>query len=110
MLSNLMNDYFSFLTELMTQHAGIFQASGEQLFRAFAVILIVWFGVKSALGAASGGQAAGFHFDHFASLLLTISFGYGMLTYYTVPLPGTSTSFYHLFVDQGLSPSNTLNH
>ena len=50
-----MNDLFAFLTNLMTMHADMFQALGLNLFRALAIILIVWFGVKSALASASGG-------------------------------------------------------
>ena len=40
---------------------------GQNLFRSFATILVVWYGVKSALAAASGKHP--FHFDNFASLL-----------------------------------------
>jgi hypothetical protein len=105
-----MNDLFAFLTQLMTEHASLFESTGQTLFRGFAVIMIVWFGVKSALASAGGGHGPGFHFDHFASLLLTISFGYAMINYYSVPLPGMGVSFYHLFIDQGLSLANQLNH
>jgi hypothetical protein len=106
---SLANDLFAFLAQLMTEHAPIFQALGLNLFRGFAVILICWFGIKMALASAGGGHA-GIPFDHFASLLMTIAFGFGMLTYYSTPLPGTSTSFYHLFIDEGLTLSNQLNH
>ena len=74
-----MNDLFAFLTNLMTTHADMFQALGLNLFRALAIILIVWFGVKSALASASGG--VGFQLDHFAALLMTISFGFAMITF-----------------------------
>lgn len=47
---------------------------------------------------------------HYTSLLLTIAFGFGMITYYSQPLPGMGVSFYHLIVDQGLNLSNQLNH
>ena len=43
-----------------------------------------------------------FHFERFASLLMTIAFGFGMITYYSQPIPGIGISFYHLIVDQGL--------
>ena len=105
-----MNDLFAFLSDLMTQHAALFQSMGLNMFRGFAVILIVWFGVKSALGSAGGGNGPLFHFDHFADLLLTIAFGFGMITYYATPIPGFGVSFYHLIVDQGLNLSNQLNH
>lgn len=81
-----MNDLFQFLSDLLTTHSGTFQAIGLNLFRGFALILIVWFGAKSALSSASGGP--GFRFDHFAQLLLTIAFGFAMITYYAQPIPG----------------------
>src|ERR1700738_93662 len=104
------NDLFAFLSELMTQHASLFQSMGYNMFRGFAVMLIVWFGLKSALASAGAGHGPLFHFDHFASLLLTIAFGFGMITYYSQPLPGMGVSFYHLIIDQGLDLSNQLNH
>ena len=44
-----MNDLFTFLAQLMTEHAGLFESMGSHMFRGFAVILISWYGVKSAL-------------------------------------------------------------
>src|SRR5580704_5138635 len=105
-----MNDLFAFLTQLMTQNASLFEAAGGHLFRAFATILVVWFGVKSALNSASGGSGPIFQFDQFASLLMTIAFGFGMITYYSQPIPGFGVSLYHLIIDQGLDLSNQLNH
>ena len=103
-------DLFAFLTQLMTEHANIFQAMGAQMFRDFSVILISWYGIKSALSAASGSPMTVFHFDKLASLLITIAFGFAMITYYSQPIPGLGISFYHLIVDQGLDLSNQLNH
>src|SRR4051812_3351457 len=97
-----MNDLFRFLTELMTQHADLFESMGSRMFRSFAVILIVWFGIKSALASAGGGVGPVFHFDRFISLLMTIAFGFGMITFYSHPIPGIGVSFYHLIIDQGL--------
>jgi hypothetical protein len=105
-----MDDLFAFLTQLMTQNASLFETLGQNLFRGFAVIMIAWFGIKSALGSASSGHGPAFHFDQLASLLMTIAFGFGMINYYSQPLPGIGVSFYHLFIDQGLSLSNQLNH
>lgn len=104
------NDLFAFLTQLMTEHAGMFEVMGMNMFRSFAVILIAWFGVKSALASAGGGMGPVFNFDHFASLLMTIAFGLGMITYYSRPIPGIGVSFYHLIIDQGLVLANALNH
>jgi hypothetical protein len=104
-----MHDMFAYLTELMTQQAGLFETQGQNLFRDFAIIMIVWFGLKTALSAAGGGHSSGFHFDHFAAFLLTISFGFGMMTYYSHPIPGFGVSFYHLIIDQGLALANQLD-
>ncbi len=105
-----MNDLFAFLSDLMTQHAALFETVGANMFRGFAVILIVWFGVKSALASAGAGHGPLFHFDNFASLLFSIAFGFAMITYYSHPIPGFGVSFYHLIVDEGLDLSNQLNH
>jgi len=105
-----MNDLFAFLSQLMTDNASLFQAMGMNMYRGFAVILIAWYGTKSALASASGGTGPLFHFDNFASLLLTIAFGFGMITYYSQPIPGFGVSFYHLVTDQGLNLANQLNH
>jgi type IV secretory pathway VirB6-like protein len=105
-----MNDLFAFLTTLMVEHASMFESIGVNLFRGFAVILIAWYGVKSALSSAGGGMGPLLHFDQFADLLMTIAFGYAMITYYSRPIPGFGISFYHLIVDQGLDLANQLNH
>ena len=103
-----MNDLFQFLIELLTTHSDTFQALGVNLFRGFALILIVWFGAKSALSSASGGP--GFHFDHFAQLVLTIAFGYAMITYYSQPVPGIGLSFHNLITNEGLALADQLNN
>src|SRR4051794_17331816 len=98
-----MDDLFAFLGQLMTQHVSLFEAMGANMFRGFATILVAWYGVKSALAATGSGYGPAFHFDHFADLLITIALGFGMITYYSHPIPGIGISFYHLFIDQGLS-------
>jgi TrbL/VirB6 plasmid conjugal transfer protein len=103
-------DLFAYITQLLTQHASLFEAMGARMFQGFAVILISWFGVKSALSAASGTLTGVFQFDRFADLLMTISFGFAMSTYYSRPIPGFGVSFYHLITDQGLSLANQMNH
>src|SRR5437879_3966192 len=71
---------------------------GQNLFRSFATILVVWYCVKSALSSASGRHFL--NFDNFASLLLTISFGFAMVNYYSTPIPGVGTSFHRLITDE----------
>jgi hypothetical protein len=89
---------FQAINNLLTQNLGFFDAMGQNLFRMFATILIAWYGVKSALSAAGGKHP--FHFDNFASLLLTISFGFAMVNYYSTPIPGMGTSFHNLITDE----------
>ena len=47
--------------------------------------------------------------ENFASLLLTISFGFAMINYYATPIPGIGTDFHHLITDQAQSLSTTLS-
>jgi hypothetical protein len=89
---------FQAINTLLTQNLGFFDAMGQNLFRSFATILIAWYGIKSALSSASGKHP--FHFDNFASLLLTISFGFAMVNYYSTPIPGVGTSFHNLVTDE----------
>lgn len=89
---------FQAINNLLTQNLGFFDTMGQNLFRSFATILIAWYGIKSALSAASGKHP--FHFDNFASLLLTISFGFAMVNYYSTPIPGVGTSFHNLVTDE----------
>jgi hypothetical protein len=89
---------FQAINNLLTQNLGFFDTMGQHLFRMLATILVVWYGVKSALSAASGKLS--FEFDSFASLLLTISFGFAMVNYYSTPIPGVGTSFHNLITDE----------
>jgi hypothetical protein len=98
---------FQAINTLLTQNLGFFDNMGQNLFRAFATILVVWFGVKSALAAAGGKHP--FHFDNFASLLLTISFGFAMVNYYSNPIPGIGTGFHNLITDESQFLANKIN-
>jgi hypothetical protein len=89
---------FQAINKLLTQNLGFFDAMGQNLFRSFATILVAWYGIKSALSAASGKHP--FHFDNFASLLLTISFGFAMVNYYNAPIPGVGVSFHNLVTNE----------
>src|SRR6202158_3819030 len=98
MQTDFLQFMYKAINDLLTQNLGFFDAMGQNLFRMFATILIAWYGVKSAL-AASGGRSP-FHFDNFAALLLTISFGFAMVNYYSTPVPGIGTSFHNLVTDE----------
>ena len=106
----MQTDYLQFIfqaiTNLLTQNLGFFDAMGQNLFRMFATILVAWFGIKSALSASSG--RGGFHFENFASLLLTISFGFAMVNYYSNPIPGVGTSFHNLITDESQFLANKI--
>ena len=80
---------------------------GQNLFRALATIMLAWFGIKTAL--SSGDHWGGIHMSQFASLVLSISFGFAMINYYATPIPGIGTDFHHLITDQAQSLSNTLS-
>jgi hypothetical protein len=107
MQTDFLQYIFQAINNLLTQNLGFFDAMGQNLFRAFATILVVWYGVKSALSAASGRNP--FHFDNFASLLLTISFGFAMVNYYSTPIPGIGTSFHNLITDESQFLANKIN-
>ena len=98
MQTDFLQFIFQAINNLLTQDLGFFDTMGQNLFRALATILIAWYGVKSALSAAGGNHP--FHFDNFASLLLTISFGFAMVNYYSTPIPGLGTSFHSLITDE----------
>jgi hypothetical protein len=107
----MQTDFLQFLYQainnLLTQNLGFFDAMGQNLFRMFATILIAWYGIKSALAAAGGKHY--FHFDNFAGLLLTIAFGFAMINYYSIPIPGIGVSFHNLITDEAQFLANRIN-
>src|SRR6266481_2717156 len=107
----MQTDFLQFLyqaiNDLLTQNLGFFDAMGQNLFRMFATILVAWYGAKSALSAASGKYT--FQFDNFASLLLTIAFGFAMVNYYSTPIPGIGVSFHNLVTDEAQFLANRIN-
>ena len=94
------------ISQLLSSNSPALQATGLDMFRSLAVILIAWFGIKSALSASQGH--GGFHFGKFADLILLISFGLGMLTYYSTPIPGVGYSFSDLITKEALSISGQI--
>jgi len=89
---------FNYITDLLTLHGGQFQYIGLAMFTSIATIMVVWFGIKSALTA--GEVVGGFHFGKFADLLFLIAFGYAMINYYNTPIPGFGQSFPQLVTNQ----------
>src|SRR5260370_3637368 len=90
-----MNDLFAFLTQLLTQHADIFETMGAHMFRGFAVILIAWFGAQSELSSAGGGHASLVHFYRFAGLIISIALRYVSIHFSYHTLPGIATRSSH---------------
>ena len=107
MQTDFLQFMYQAINDLLTQNLGFFDAMGQNLFRMFATILVAWYGIKSALAAASGKHT--FHFDNFASLLLTIAFGFAMINYYSTPIPAIGTSFHNLITDEAQFLANKIN-
>jgi len=91
---------------LVQQNLGIFDGMGQNLFRAFATILVVWYGIKASL--AAGEHRGGFHFTNFVALILMISFGFAMVNYYDAPIPGFGRDFHHLITDEAATLSSQI--
>jgi hypothetical protein len=107
MQTDFLQFMYQAINDLLTQNLGFFDAMGQNLFRMFATILVAWYGVKSALSAASGNYT--FQFDHFASLLLTLAFGFAMINYYSTPIPGIGSSFHNLITDEAQFLANRID-
>ena len=58
--------------------------------------MIVWHGIRMMFSHEGLGEQM---FD-FAKLLLFVSFGYALITFYEAPLPGIGVSFSNLITDQ----------
>ena len=89
------------ITTLLNANTNVFVSMGQNLFRGLATIMLAWFGIKTAL--SSGDHWGGIHMSQFASLVLSISFGFAMINYYATPIPGIGTDFHHLITDQAQS-------
>src|ERR1700675_1615872 len=108
MQTDFLQYIFQAINTLLTQNLGFFDAMGQNLFRSLATILVAWYGIKSALSSASGRHP--FEFDQFASLLLTISFGFAMVSYYSTPIPGVGTSFHNLVTNEAQFLSSQIDN
>ena len=93
---NLLPTVQQAITTLLTTYEPEFLRFGYGLFLSFATILIVWQGVRMMFSHEGLGEQM---FD-FAKLLLFISFGYALITFYEAPLPGIGVSFSNLITDQ----------
>jgi hypothetical protein len=92
--------------DLLARDGDLFLRLGTNLFRGLAVILLAWFGIKAALSSAQGGQPL--PVAQFAGVVLTIAFGFTMITYYRAPIPGLGLSFTQLLTDQPIALARQL--
>jgi len=81
---NLLPTIQQAISNLLTVYEPEFLRFGYGLFLSFATILISWQGVRMMFSHEGLGEQM---FD-FAKLLLFVSFGYAMITFYEAPLPG----------------------
>jgi type IV secretory pathway VirB6-like protein len=93
---NLLPTVQQAITNLLTVYEPEFLRFGYGLFLSFATILISWQGVRMMFSHEGLGEQM---FD-FAKLLLFVSFGYSLITFYEAPLPGIGVSFSNLITDQ----------
>lgn len=93
---NLLPTVQQAISNLLTVYEPEFLRFGYGLFLSFATILISWQGVRMMFSHEGLGEQM---FD-FAKLLLFVSFGYAMITFYEAPLPGFGVSFSNLITDQ----------
>src|SRR6266498_4839209 len=93
---NLLPTVQQAITNLLTVYEPEFLRFGYGLFLSFATILIVWQGIRMMFSHDGLGD----QMFEFAKLLMLISFGYAMITFYEVPIPGFGVSFSNLITDQ----------
>jgi len=93
---NLLPTVQQAITNLLTVHEPEFLRFGYGLFLSFATILIVWQGIRMMFSH----EGLGDQMFEFAKLLMLISFGYAMITFYEAPIPGFGVSFSNLITDQ----------
>lgn len=84
------------ISTLLTTREPEFLRFGYSLFVAFATILIAWQGIKMMFGRDGLNE----QMFELAKLLLFVSFGYALITFYEAPLPGIGVSFSNLITDQ----------
>jgi hypothetical protein len=93
---NLLPTVQQAITNLLTVYEPEFLRFGYGLFLSFATIVIVWQGIRMMFSHDGLGD----QMFEFAKLLMLISFGYAMITFYEAPIPGFGVSFSNLITDQ----------
>jgi hypothetical protein len=95
------------ISTLLITYEPQFLGFGLNLFKAFAVILIVWQGLKMMFTQQTVHTQE--HLFEFAKLLLFLSFGYALIAFYASPMPGIGVSFSRLITDQAANFANILD-
>ncbi len=88
---------------LMSGYSAPLWAIGINLFRSFVVIHLVWFGVRWSLGMLHAPQG------EFVALMLWLSFGYSVVTFYGTAIPGVGYSMSNLIPAMGSHVANILD-
>jgi len=84
------------ISNLLLTYEPTFLQFGSRLFAALATIVIAWQGIRLMFSSEGLNEQM---FD-VAKVLLFVSFGYALITYYEAPLPGIGVSFSNLITDQ----------
>jgi hypothetical protein len=84
------------ISTLLVTREPEFLRFGHSLFISLATILLAWHGIRMMFARDGLSETM---FD-FAKLLLFISFGYALITFYESPIPGIGVSFSNLITDQ----------
>lgn len=91
---DVFNELIRFIEELLSSRIDLFASMGVNMYRSFVVIMLVWFGIRTALSDDGPKLAA------LAQLVLVFSLGFGMVNYYASPIPGIGMSFVDLVKEQ----------
>jgi hypothetical protein len=77
---------------------------GMSLFTSFAIMMIIFHGIRIMLSGSPGD-----HVFEFVKLLFRLAFGYAMITFYDAPIPGIGISFTNLITDHVATVTNILD-
>jgi hypothetical protein len=102
-------DFFSIVQQavaaLLNTYEPEFLRYSQSLFASLAIIMIAYTGIGLLFTTSDVSDKMGV----FVNLMLTIAFGYAMVTFYMTPIPGVGISFTHLITDQTNYFSRTLD-
>jgi len=91
-MGNYVDLIVSEIPKILNQFSPVFEDMALTLFRYFATIILVWFGIQVMFRGVSAAK--------FVSLLAIIAITGTLLTYYTAPFPGVGRGFRGIVTDQ----------